>query len=316
MEIKDLSLDERFKDRSYVMDFPHLKYYFGIPLKVKGDLTIGSLCVMHEEFRSLSDETKEMLTIIAAEIVNKIKASQTLNKLAYQVRACVMIKNKLAHDIRGPIGGIVGLSEIIQIQGTENDMEEVLTYVDLINKSSRSVLELADEILSVNQESDGANKIPNDHEFTLPILATRLLNLFGPQAITKHIDLTAEVSSVHEEIVFPKTNVVQILGNLISNSIKYTPAGGSVKVILDMDLQDQNKALRILVKDSGVGMSPEKITEIVNGDAKSSAGTSGEKGYGFGLNLVHQLVTNLKGQMRIKSEPGQGAEFELILPFS
>lgn len=310
MEVMDLSVDERFKDRAYVTESPFLKYYFGIPLNIRDNLPIGSLCVIHDDYKDLSNEKKQMLEIVAREIVNRIKVRHMIHKLTNRVQECTTVKNNLAHDIRGPLGGIVGLAEIIQLQGSENSLEEVLNYISMIQKSGKSVLDLADEILSVYKVSSK----PKDHEFTLSTLRDRLDALFGPQAITKDVKLLFETNDRHAQIPFPKTNVVQILGNLISNSIKFTQEGGQVKVFLGMEINDRERTLNFRVKDSGIGMSNEKIEQILNGKAGSSDGTSGEKGYGFGLNLVHQLVTKLNGRMHLKSELGQGVEFELNLP--
>jgi K+-sensing histidine kinase KdpD len=310
MEVMDLSVDERFKDRAYVTESPYLKYYFGIPLNIRDNLPIGSLCVIHDDYKDVSEEKKGMLEIVAGEIVSRIKVRHMIHKLTNRVQECTTIKNNLAHDIRGPLGGIVGLAEIIQLQGSENNLEEVLRYISMIQKSGKSVLDLADEILSVHRVSS----TPKDHEFTLATLEDRLETLFGPQAMTKDVKLLFQTTDEHAHIPFPKTNILQILGNLISNSIKFTPEGGQVKVFLDMEISDRARMLNIKVKDSGVGMSNEKIEQILNGKAVSSGGTSGEKGYGFGLNLVHQLVTKLNGRMLLRSEPGQGAEFELTLP--
>jgi len=310
MEVLDLSVDDRFKDRAYVTQAPYLKYYFGIPLNIGDNLPIGSLCVIHDDYKDLSEEKKEMLTIVAGEIVNRIKVRHAIHKLTNRVQECTTVKNNLAHDIRGPLGGIVGLAEIIQMQGSENNLEEVLSYISMIQKSGQSVLDLTDEILSVYKMSN----TPKDHEFTLATLEDRLKALFGPQAMYKGVRLLFKTTDQTAHRPFPKTNILQILGNLISNSIKFTPEGGQVQVLLDMELDDRQRILHLKVKDSGVGMSHEKIEQILKGNAASSGGTSGEKGYGFGLNLVHQLVAKLNGRMLLKSEPGQGVEFELILP--
>ncbi len=316
MEVNDLSADERFKRLNYVAEFPYFKYYLGIPLQIGDNPPIGTLCVMDEDYKVLDTEKIDMLELIANEIVQRMQIRHELNILKRQVQESTSIKNNVAHDIRGPIGGIVGLAEIIQIQGSENNLDEVLSYVNMIQKSGRSVLELADEILLSSQHSNEESKKPMDHEFTLPLLETKLLDLFGPQAIAKDINLTVEDISIYRQFPFPKANILQILGNLISNSIKFTPEGGSVAVVLDIQLKDRHKALNIKVRDTGVGMSAFKIENVLMGVNSTSNGTSGEKGYGFGLSLVHQLVGKLQGQMLIKSEPDQGAEFELILPFS
>jgi signal transduction histidine kinase len=314
-EVKDLSKDERFKDTPIVTDSTHLKYYFGIPLKVNEDVAIGALCVLHDDYKSLGVEKKEMLEIIAAEVVNRIKIHHTILNLKKSVQEANSAKNRVAHDIRGPIGGIIGLAEIIQMQGNNNKLEEVLDFISLIQKSGKSILELADEILSINGDSIGeVKRLPKDHEFTLLTLKSKLEDMFNPQALTKQVDLEVLPNPPFAEIPFPKNKVLQILGNLISNAVKFTPTGGKISVMLDMDILDQQKILRFKVKDNGVGISPEKIAEIMNGQAISSIGTSGEKGFGFGLNLVQHLVKGLKGRLLVRSELDEGTEFELIIP--
>lgn len=310
-EVNDLSADERFKDRSFVAQAPFLKYYFGVPLKVGEDISVGALCVLDDDEKKLSPEKKEMLEIIAKEVVNRIKINFEIANLNRKVEDSNSVKNRVAHDIRGPIGGIIGLAEIIQMQGNENKLEEVLDYISLIQKSGQSVLELADEILSSSMDE---KRKPENHEFTLLTLKEKVLDMFGPQAITKNVELDVQSSTPMSEIPFPKNKILQILGNLISNSIKFTPIGGRVEVFLDMEKNEQERVLKLKVRDNGVGISPEKVKEILEGGTASLAGTSGEKGFGFGLNLVNHLVSSLKGRMHLTSELGKGVEFELILP--
>ncbi|OOG76568.1 histidine kinase [Algoriphagus sp. A40] len=312
-EVEDLSVDLRFKDKPYVSKSPFLKYYFGIPLKINENTSLGALCVLHDDYKYLTAEKKEMLGVIAGEVVNRIKTHVEITNLNRKVQEANSIKNRIAHDIRGPIGGIIGLAEIIQIQGNGNKIEEVLEFIDLIQKSGKSLLELTDEILSSNL---AGQKHPKKSEFTLLSLKEKVLDMFGPQAITKNVVLTVQASVSMTEIPFQKTKILQILGNLISNSIKFTPAGGKVEVRLDLEIQKQEKILKLKVKDNGIGITPDKIEEILCGGTASSMGTSGEIGYGFGLNLVHQLVNKLNGRLLLKSELGQGVEFELIIPVS
>ena len=314
-EVKDLSQDDRFKNRPFVTNDPHLKYYYGVPLKLNDEIALGALCVLHVDYKSLSAEKKEMLGIIASEVVNRLKIHHAVVNLKNKVQDANSIKNKVAHDIRGPIGGIIGLAEIIQMQGNSNKLEEVLDFIALIQKSGKSVLELADEILSQNFDStEATTRAPMENEFTLSTLKTKLEDMYGPQAITKNVEFAVNSNPPFEEIPFPKNKILQIMGNLISNAIKFTPAEGTVGVLLDMEILDQQRILLLKVKDNGVGISEEKISEILAGGTVSSDGTSGEKGFGFGLNLVHHLVKGLKGRLLVTSDPGIGTEFELILP--
>ncbi len=316
-EVKDLSTDDRFKNRNYVVESPFLKYYYGIPLKLNEDIALGALCVLDGEYKELSAEKKEMLEIIANEVVNRIKIHLAISKLKNKVEESNNIKNRVAHDIRGPIGGIIGLAEIIQHQGDQNKLEEVLSFISLIQKSGKSILELADEILAQNFDSSGQTKRdPKEHEFTLLTLQSKLVDMYNPQALTKKVKYQVNATHLHAGLPFPKNKILQILGNLISNSIKFTPEGGKVEVFLNLEVVGGEKSLYLKVKDDGLGISSSKIKEILEGDATTTLGTSGEKGFGFGLNLVNHLVKGLNGKLLLTSEENKGAEFELILPMA
>ena len=315
-EVKDLSADERFNDRPFVIGHPNLRYYYGIPLKVNDEISLGALCVLDTDYKQLSPEKKEMLSIIAKEVVNRLKIYKAVEGLQKKVHETQQVKNRVAHDIRGPLGGIIGLAEIIQSQGNQNKLEEVLEFINLIQKSGKSLLELADEILSQDYglRKDKELRKPTDAEFTLNSLKAKMVNMFEPQALVKNIDLEVQVESPNAEVPFPKNKILQILGNLVSNSIKFTPQGGEIKVLCDMEIIGNDKILLFEVKDSGAGMSQEKVDEILCGEGTSTNGSAGETGYGFGLKLVLHLVQGLKGKVELNSSLGGGTQFKILLP--
>ncbi len=309
-EVDDLTADSRFKDKSYVVDDPKLKYYYGVPLKTEGGVNLGALCVLDKKEHSISPEKMEMLKIIADEIVNRLKTYQALNALRGKLQEANETKKKVAHDIRGPLGGIIGLAQVISEQGHENQIDEVLEFVNLIHKSGKSILELADEILS----ADKPQALKAD-EFNLQLFKEKLEKLYTPQAMNKNISFAVNISPSSAHVPFSKNKLLQITGNLISNAMKFTPDNG--KVIVDLNLkveQGQKNHLRIKVSDTGIGLDKAGIENILKGTATSTDGTGGEPGYGFGLALVKHLVDSLKGTLHIYSEPAHGATFEINLP--
>ena len=316
-EVKDLSQDGRFSDKFNETGDFNFKYYFGVPLKTKKGINIGALCVLDPNPKFLSPRKKELLTLLASEIVNRLEAQQVVAGLKRKVSETIHIKNKVAHDIRGPIGGIIGLAKIIQVQGHENKLDEVLEFTSLIKKSGESLLELTDEILSKDYSSSVTEKNHlKDHEYDLMLLKSKLFDMYQPQAKVKNIYLGVEASQSNREIPFPKNKLLQILGNLISNSIKFTPESGQVDVFLELKIIDKEKILHFSIKDSGVGMDQNQIDQILKGEGTSTLGTQGEIGFGFGLNLVQLLVKGLKGEMVIQSQIGKGVKIEGILPVS
>jgi signal transduction histidine kinase len=313
-EVKDLSADARFKDKSYVAGEPQLRYYYGIPLTADNGCNLGALCVMDKQSCMLSPEKAEMLNVIAEEIINRLKALKLVEALRGEVSEVNETQRRVAHDIRGPIGGIIGLARIISEQGDQNTMDEVLEFISLIYKSGSSILELADEILRIDKPFVSKDAKLGADEFNQIVLKEKLLKLYTPQAINKQVHFDVTASKHTQRIPFLKNKLLQIIGNLVSNAIKFTPLGGKVMVHLELIQAVKNPTLQITIQDSGIGMSADQVQQILNGIGETTPGTQGEQGYGFGLALVKHLVESLKGTMEIFSELGSGTRFFIQIP--
>lgn len=306
-EVADMTTDDRFKDKSYMKDIPPLKYYYGIPLNSDG-YNIGALCVLDNETKTLSEEKVNCLRIIANEIIYRLKSQkvvETLNRKLSEIKAS---HHKLAHDVRGPLNGIIGLTQIIKEQGDSNDIGEMLELNDMINRSSESIIAMADDILNSHKQlAEGA-----ENKFLLSVLKQRLEHLYSPQAKSKNIRLIVSATE-NDKVSFPINKLTHIAGNLIANAIKFTTDGGSVHVDLHSLTIEDKEAIRIIVKDSGIGMSLAAIDKIMAGNMTSTKGTDGEIGFGFGLMLVKSLVDDLNGSLKIRSTPGDGTTFDILL---
>lgn len=308
-EVPDLAADARFKDKEYVSGSLGLRYYFGLPLKTTEGISIGALCVLDSSQKIMGPEKIELLEIIGQTVVKRLESYEAINLLSVRLNASNESRMNVAHDIRGPLAGIIGLADIIAEQGEAGDVKELLELVAMISRSSKATLELADEILSVEQQKPLAS-----HELNLRLFKDKLIQLYAPQAKYKNITLKITVDSVNEQVSFFKNKLLQITGNLISNALKFTDEGGTVAVNLDLSTSSGKNMLKIIVSDNGVGIEAPELARIVAGSDDSRTGTFGEKGYGFGLSLVFHLVESLHGHMDVVSTPGQGSRFEISLP--
>ncbi len=108
-EVKNLAEDNRFKNRHYVKEEPHLRYYLGVPLITEKGCHIGALCVLNTQARESDPEKTVLLTIVAREIVHRLQAIRTIKILRDKAAEANEIKKRVVHDIRGPIGGIIGI---------------------------------------------------------------------------------------------------------------------------------------------------------------------------------------------------------------
>ncbi len=311
LEIPRLDKDPRFKDKFFVAgngsDF-NLKYYYGIPLTMESGDNIGALCVLDKDEKELTPEKIDQLKLIAKEIVEHLELKKQFKTEHKKVIEGLRINNKLAHDIRGPLTGILGLSEIAL--DDELTKIEMRSYFKMIGKSSTQLLELTKDILN----SKNSQKNPDTDKIRIKDLGAKIIQLYLPQALSKNIVFEVAIPAFDQEKMVYMDSLLQIIGNLISNAIKFTPSGGKVILGLSLRTSEEIENLEIQVEDSGSGFSAEKIRNILEGKGISSMGTTGEVGFGLGLKLVKGMVEELGGDFNISTVENSGGRLKMIIP--
>ncbi|WP_192349145.1 GAF domain-containing sensor histidine kinase [Algoriphagus sp. Y33] len=311
-EVEDLSIDERFKNKFYVKGSPNLRYYMGVPLTSPEGYNLGALCVMDSNLKYLSEDVKAILRLIALQIVDRLRVNNLVANLKNNLLESELSQKKLVHDIRGPIGGIIGLSDLILDESSPIGREEIREYSEMIKQSSLSLLDLSKDILS--KEFDRSiHRIRDlkEGETNLIKLKETILRLLAPQIKVKQIKFTVRLSEENQLECFSKLYVLQILGNLLSNSIKFTNPQGEIQVEMNLKRRELDLILDFSVEDNGMGMDYAKISEILEGGTSTNQGTGGEVGFGLGLSLVRHLVRQRDGTMEIASELGKGTRFRI-----
>ena len=302
-----VDLDPRFKHSDYVKNEGY-KFYYGIPLKLNDDVAIGTLCVGGKNIEDLNDSQIEQLHLIARQIVKHISLKYESRKFQLQALDEKLLKLRLAHDIRSPLSGI---SQLIEINDFKNQTPaELHDLIHLIATTSSGILQLTNDILKDNFEKETDSKI--EPQFTLSSLALKLKELYNPQAKAKNISLNIQYKDTKHQ--FPRRSLLPLIGNLISNAIKFTKSDEEVKVNLAISEKNKTTSLQIHVEDTGIGMSKEQIDAILLTKAPKKMGTSGELGFGMGLRFVKELISNLNGVLNIKSTPNEGTDVHLEIP--
>lgn len=312
LEIEDLTEDIRFNDKAYVVESPQIQYYYGIPLSNGMGGRVGALCVMDTKPKNLTDTQKEMLNIIADQVMNCIQNHHKMKTMQEAIDNLKLVQQKITHDIRGPIGGIIGIAEIMESELGDTDLDESRHFLELIKSGSESVLEMADDILS-NDFKISENAEEYHFQTNLQQLRSKLHALYKPQALSKSIELNITTSGDEHEQYFPKHKLMQIFGNLITNAIKFTQKHGKVDINLTLVETDET-FLKFKITDNGQGMDAEKINDILSGNPSSTAGTRNERGFGYGFQLARHLVESLNGDMFIESEPEKGTSVTVHIP--
>lgn len=314
LELTDLDKKDQFKDKPYVAGDPNLVYYFGVPITTKDGVNLGAICVMDDENHSFSPEKVEMFKIIADEVISRLEQRKLVKELRIKLDEADDVKRKVSHDIRGPIGGIIGLSQIIKETGSQQEISDIIEMIEMINKGGKTVLELADEILNSDKSGSIEDRFKRE-TVNLSSLKEKIRDLYSPQAQLKDINLSIKINHEQNHHKFPKIKLLQVYGNMISNALKFTHKNGNISIKLDLDDISQNSGnLLFSVKDDGVGMSKDQIQSILNDQQSSTPGTEDERGFGFGFQLSKHLIKSMNGTIDIQSELNKGTEISIQLP--
>lgn len=241
-----------------------------------------------------------------------------LNELNKKLAALNASKDKffsiISHDLRGPLGSLIGLGEMLQeqIEGETYKKEVAAKLAGQVCSSAKTLYALLENLLAWSRIQRGAMEFYPEHIEIKDIVKFNI-GLFASQTERKKIHLKNAVSSGTS--VYADYNAVNtIFRNIISNAIKFTPYGGKIEI----SVRSHNEtAVEIAVSDTGVGISQKSIAELFRlGESftASKPGTAGEQGTGLGLILCKELIDKSGGDIRIESSPGIGTTVRITLP--
>lgn len=313
-QVKDAWEDDRFHDNPLVTDHPNIRFYAGMPLQTTTGLNLGSLCVIDREPRELTSTQISALTILSQQVMKRLELNKAKRELEEQNAQLMRVNklrtrlmNVLAHDIRGPLGSIKFIIDLMQ-EGDLSDEERqafgenVDTVIDQTEAVLENILEWAKGagVSSVSVSDININEIVEDVE-----------ELCLAQAGLKHITVRSNVS--------PDLNV-RLDGNLVRLTLRNL-VGNAIKFSSDADVQIEafikDNDLLLAVTDHGSGMTEERADQILKGELHtSSKGTMGEKGSGLGLAFVSDMLAAINGKMDIQINPDGGCTFVVQFPLA
>ncbi len=263
---------------------------------------------------SLLSESPKLYLFILRDITELRRSQERMKKYADKLEASNRSKLKLfsiiSHDLRGPIGNLKSMIELI-LQSPESfnqqEMQEILTA---LKDTSVSTYELLENLLYWSRSQlDQIEYEPS--VFSLEQVVDSVLKLFREPAERKSIRIKNLINKPELKVFADQNMVKTILRNLLSNAIKFTPRGGEVTLKYYAD----EKMVIVAVQDTGVGISQQKLIDIFNNTKfVSTRGTENEKGTGLGLEIVREFVQKNRGKLWIESQLGKGSTFYFSLP--
>ncbi len=216
----------------------------------------------------------------------------------------------MSHDIRTPLNAIIGFTGIAKEHVNEPD--QTLKYLDQVSNAGRGLLTMFNDMLDMAQLEDGKMEL-NPEECDLSILVPGLGTIMGEDAKNKNQEFTVKTQNLTSPVVrCDSGRLTQIMINLISNAIKFTPEGGHVQVTMEqMPGETEDKGIfEFRVKDDGPGIDTDFVNRMFRPFEREKNSTqSGQQGTGLGLSIVKKLTDLMEGSVIVNTEKGQGSEF-------
>jgi len=213
----------------------------------------------------------------------------------------------MSHEIRTPLNGILGFTKLLHKTRMNKRQTD---YLQTIESSSSSLLTIINDILDFSKIEAGKLVLDNA-PLHLRDITDEVLTLLAPEAHKKGIELAALVyQDVPFEIIGDQMRIKQVLTNLISNAIKFTPSGSViVRIMLEEEI-NQKVSLKFTVTDTGIGLSDEQKQHLFKAFRQAEASTSRRfGGTGLGLVISRHLVEHMQGEIGVNSQEGAGSQF-------
>ena len=224
--------------------------------------------------------------------------------------------NNMSHDIRTPMNAIIGFTALAAAHMDQPDL--VKDYLTKIGTSSQHLLSLINDVLDMSRIESGVVKI-EEKEVCIPDILHDLKTIIQGNIQAKQQDLYIDTQDVvHENVITDRLRLNQILLNIVSNAIKFTPVGGMINIRVSEKPCNRKgfTAFEFRIRDNGIGMSEEFQAHVFDSFSRERSSTqSGIKGTGLGMAITRNIVDMMGGTISLTSKEGKGTEFVVTLNF-
>lgn len=220
----------------------------------------------------------------------------------------------MSHDLRTPMNAIIGYAQLMEAHWGEK--EPTTGYLRKLKDASQFLLSLIGNILEMARIENGKETL-HEEPWDLSQLQNTLDILLDNEISKKHLTIQKDLHLPHPDVICDAMKVREIIMNLLSNAVKYTQDNGTIDLSVDELPSDQDEftTLRIIVADSGIGISKEYQPHLFEAFSREhDSSESGIIGSGLGLKIVKSFVDLMNGQIQVDSESGKGTQFTVTIP--
>ena len=270
---------------------------------------------LDEHTHHLSGYHSDVTKIVKAEQEKQKALSDALIAAEHANRAKTTFLNNMSHDIRTPMNAIVGFTALAASH--MDHPEQVKDYLQKITVSSQHLLSLINDVLDMSRIESGKVTI-EESDVHLPDAIHDLRAIIQANITAKQQELLIDTQDVkHEDIITDRLRLNQVLLNILSNAIKFTPVGGTIsfRLIEEPSTTADTAYYVFRIKDNGIGMSREFQKTIFEAFTRERTSTvSGTQGTGLGMAITKNIVDMMGGTITVQSEEGKGSEFVVRIP--
>ncbi|MFA6233003.1 MAG: hybrid sensor histidine kinase/response regulator [Bacteroidota bacterium] len=248
------------------------------------------------------------------ELLERVRVHVDLRRSRLELARTVRDKDKLfsiiAHDLRGPLGSFMSISDYLTENLEELDLAEIRPLFREMRQTSRSVYDLLENLLEWSRIQLGTVTF-NPAPFKLRTVANNVESVVQSQVQRKEL-LLENLIPQDISVMGDHQMISTVLRNLVSNAIKYTPRGG--RIYLEADIDHGASRVTVFVRDTGLGMSGKLQEAILNGSQLTSTpGTEKERGTGLGMMLCSEMIARHGQTLQVESAIGEGSTFSFTL---
>lgn len=309
--VENASEDPRFFDYPNVLGDPKIAFYAGVPLVSEEGHALGTICVIDQEPKKLTEKQEKTLKALARQTMNLLNLKKRTTKLELAQEELLEKNQQLerfalvaAHDIKSPLNVMSGLTDFVHMAYQDKMDEELKEIIGYLQNSSRKLTNMVDGILSFSKSDKMLLQCTN---INVGEFYQEMIQLFPDKN-----DLQFSLDKNTESITSNEIALKQIVLNLFTNAIRYNDKP-IIKICLG--ISDEGSHYQIYVQDNGMGIEQRHFDKIFEIFSKAhSTDRNGDQGNGIGLATVKNLTQRLGGKVSVESEVKTGSRFTLTIP--
>lgn len=296
----DFNISIRFKTKPNIAGQENFEaVVMPVDIKDHNNIVVGCKCIDKLIAREEHDKKILMESRQQAEAANKAKTAFLFN---------------MSHDIRTPMNAIMGFTSLLSKY--QDDAKRRIDYINKIEASSRVLLSIINNVLEMARIEKGAISL-DEGVWNVKMFNDSLFSLFEDMMSQKGLTFSHTVDVQHDNVYCDPTKLREIFLNIVSNSYKYTPEGGTINMLTtEIPSPREGYALiRTIITDTGIGMSSDYLPHLFEEFSREHNTTQvGVEGTGLGMPIVKRLVEIMNGTIEVESEIGVGTKVTITLP--